>query len=100
MYWADGAKLTIESAKYDGSNRRTEVSANSAPYSVASVNNYLYYSDLNNYNAGIHRRAKGQSVTDTLGTNIVFGLKTLAYFDSSIASGRLTRKTINSLITE
>lgn len=94
MYWADVAKLTIESATYDGSNRRTEVNTYSAPYSVASVDKYLYYSDKNNYNAGIHRHVKGQSVTDTLGNNIVFGLKTLAYFDSAIASGRLTRKTI------
>lgn len=92
LYWCDSAKQTIESVKLDGTDRRVDhfintLSTLSQPYSVASVGKYLFYSDWSGYLPGIQRHAKDNSGDSSLGDDIIVGLKTLAYFDSSLAAG-------------
>lgn len=91
MYWSDSSLLTIESAALDGSGRRVDVDLsqvpNAYPYSVVSVGDYVYYSDLSNYYPGVHQVAKDGSSTNVFGSDLISSVKYIRYFDKSLTQG-------------
>ena len=90
IYWCDGVQGTIQSIKINGSDRRVDMSNyQSRPFSVASTDDYIYYSDWNNNNPAIQRWNRKAKLTDTLGHDLIYGLNDIKYFDRSAAFGKI-----------
>lgn len=60
----------------------------SKPYWVASVGNYMYFSDNLYPYSGIYRYNKAKGATDVLGKSLVFGLNQIIYFERHSAMGK------------